>query len=380
MSGAPGGDIAAPHGSSGRGIRAALLTFGFWPEIQRGGERIVHDLGVELARLGHRPRVITSHPGPPRTSVEDGVPVVRHWRPPEAPLRLRKIEEHLSHIPFTYASLRAGDYDVANAFYPTDALAAVRWSERTGRPAIFSHTGSPERDHISNRRLRLKVLERATRGSTAVTALSAAARDNIWRWLGVEARVIYPGVDLAEFEPRGERDGRPTIVCAAAPDEPRKRVALLVQAFARVRRSRPDARLVLIRPRDPALAQQLRGDGIEFAEEDAAGVAALFRRAWVSALASRNEAFGLVVVESLACGTPVVAAREGGVPEIVDGDAVGRLFEAADPADVANALLEGLELAGDPSTPAACRARAERFSTRRTAQEYEALYRELLGA
>ena len=362
------------------GIRAALLTFGYWPEVQRGGERIVHDLSLELTRLGHDPRIITSHRGRPSRSVEDGVPVLRSWRPPEAPLRLRKIEEHLSHLPASYTALRRGDDDIANAFYPTDALAAVRWSERTGRPCVFSHTGSPQRDHVSNRRLRMRILERVTLGSTAVTALSRAARDNIWRWLGVEARLIYPGVDLSAF-PLGEaRAPEPTIVCAAAPDEPRKRVPMLVAAFARVRRERPEARMVLVRPRDRRHEDELSGDGIEFIDPSPGAIAAQFGRAWVSALASRNEAFGLVMVEALACGTPVVGPRDGGVPEIVDRPEVGRLFDPDDEAGLAVALLEAIELAEDPLTRTACRRRAEDFSTRRTAEEYVALYRELLAA
>jgi glycosyltransferase involved in cell wall biosynthesis len=361
------------------GIKAALLTFGYWPEVQRGGERIVHDLAVELSRLGHAPRIITSHPVRPTRAIEDGVPVLRSWRPPEAPLRLRKIEEHLSHLPASYLELRRGDDDVANAFYPTDALAAVRWSERTGRPAVFSHTGSPQRDHLSNRRLRLRILERATLGSAAVTALSRAARDNIWRWLGVEARLIYPGVDLSSFAVGDQRAEQPTIVCAAAPDEPRKRVPMLVSAFARVRRERPGARLVLFRPRDPRLADELTDEGVEFADPEPRAIADEFRRGWVSALASRNEAFGLVMVEALACGTPVVGPRDGGVPEIVDRPEVGRLFDPESEDDLVRALIEGIALAEDPGTCAACRRRAEDFSTRRTAEQYAALYRELVG-
>ncbi len=363
-------------------IRVALLTFGFWPEIQRGGERIVHDLGVELLRMGHDPHVITSHPGLPRRSAEEGMTITRHWRPPEITLRLRKIEQHLAHLPFSYASLRAAHHDVAHAFFPTDALASARWSERSGRPSIFTHTGIPRRDQLSNQRLRLKVLERATRGSTAVTVLSEAARENTWRWLGVEPRVIYPGVDLSAFEVGGDRADVPTIACAAAVDDARKRIPLLLGAFRRVVRERPEARLLLPRPADPQLERSLldEGAGIELFAPDARAIPSIFQRSWVSALTSYNEAFGLVLVESLACGTPVVAARDGGVPEIVDRPEVGRLFEGDDERSVARALLEALELAADPGTPAACRSRAERFSMERSAAAYEGLYLELLGS
>lgn len=357
-----------------------LLSFGYWPEVQRGGERIVHDLGVELSRLGHRPHVITSHPGAPRRSVEDGIAITRHWRPPEVTLRLRKIEQHLAHLPFSYLSLRATHHDLAHAFFPTDALAAARWSERTGRPAIFTHTGIPRRDQLSNRRLRLRVLERATRGNTAVTVLSTAARANMWRWLGVEARLIHPGVDLAAFEPGGMRAERPTIACAAAVDDARKRIPLLLRAFRRVRDQRPGCRLLLPRPHDGRLEASIRNDadGVEFFAPGPGAVAAVFREAWASALTSYNEAFGLVLVESLACGTPVVGARDGGVPEIVDRPEIGRLFEGDEEEAVARALLETLELAGDPGTPEACRRRAEQFSAASSAARYEALYLELL--
>jgi glycosyltransferase involved in cell wall biosynthesis len=287
----------------------------------------------------------------------------------------------VTHVSFSYASLRRGSDDIAHAFFPTDALAAVRWSRATGRPAVFSYMGIPQRNVLSSPRMRMRVVEAATRGSSAVTVLSRAAQEGMWRWLGIEARIIYPGVRLDVFSPGDERDDCPTIACAAATDDDRKRIGLLVEAFALVRRQRPDARLLLLRPESDERRQRLLAhtDGIEFFDPDMTGVADVFRRAWVSALTSYNEAFGLVVVESLACGTPVVATRDGGIPEIIDRPEIGRLFDGDDPAAVASQLLDALELSQDPATAGACRKRAEAFSTMTGARAYEALYEELLN-
>src|SRR5207247_6691426 len=96
---------------------------------------------------------------------------------------------------------------------------------------------------------------------------------------------------------------------------------------------------------------------------DRAALVDLYRSAWVSALPSWGEAFGLVLAEALACGTPVVGADREGIPEVVgNDDSVGRLFAGDEPEPLARALLEAIELARDSATEAACRARAELFS------------------
>ncbi len=213
------------------------------------------------------------------------------------------------------------------------------------------------------------------RGANAVVALSETARDWFWRWLGVEARVIAPGVDLAAFtgDPAARADA-PTILCAADAAEPRKRVGLLAEAFARVRRERPGARLIVAA--GPAAPE---GPGIEARDlDDTGALAAANREAWVAALPSWGEAFGLVLIEALACGTPVVGADREAIPEVLGGDdRIGRLFSGEDPAALAGALLAALELAEDPGTAARCRARAEAFSWDATTDAYVRLYDEV---
>jgi len=364
-------------------VRIALLSPAFWPEVRRGTERFVRELGDALIAAGHRPTLITSHRRAPSRAIEDGLEVIRNWRPPDARLRRRMFEEHLTHVPFSYLSLQRGRFDLAHAFYPTDALAAARWARRTGKPSVLSFMGIPHRRALANRRFRTEITIRAFAEVDATVALSEAAALACERWIGVRPRVIYPGIDLETFSPGGVRAEQPTIVCAAALEVPRKRIPLLLEAFAIVRRRHSAARLVLSRPkRDDALREldQRWLDGIELADlDDVTALAGAYRSAWVSALPSRDEAFGLVLAEALACGTPVVGSQEAGIGELLDAR-VGRLFSGEDPAGLADALLECVELARDPSTAAACRARAEPLSRERTAERYLALYRELIAA
>jgi phosphatidylinositol alpha-mannosyltransferase len=363
--------------------RIALLNPCFFPEVRRGSERIVRELADELIARGHGPRLITSHPGAPRRSVDAGLPVTRHWRPFEERFSRRLYQQYLTHVPFSYASLVLGHDDIAHAFFPTDATAAARWSARTGKPSVFSYMGLPDRPVLADRRHKLRLLEYVVRGVSHMVVLSEAAASGMRRWLGVEPRVIYPGVDLDAFSPApAERAPEPTIFCAAAPDDARKRVALLSAAFRLVRRERPNARLVVMRPRDPDTVHRhgLDYEGIELLDpvDEPAQLAPAYRRAWVSALPSYREAFGVVLVESLACGTPVVGARSGAIPEVLSSERVGMLFDGDDEREVARVLLDAFELLQDAATADACRTRAAEFSTARMADAHLELYRELL--
>ena len=209
----------------------------FWPEVRRGSERFLRDLADGLLAHGDRVRLITSHRGRPQTTVEDGLTVVRVPRPPGGGrLARRHVEDHLLHLPLSYAALRRGREDVAHAVYATDALVAARWGRERGRPSVFSFMGVPHRQGLANRRHRKELTVRACEEADAVCVLSEEAGEAMARWLGVQAEVIAPGVDLHAFtpapDPAAARAEHPTVVCAADPAEPRKRVGLLAEALA----------------------------------------------------------------------------------------------------------------------------------------------------
>ena len=104
------------------------------------------------------------------------------------------------------------------------------------------------------------------------------------------------------------------------------------------------------------------------------------RRARALVLASEWEAFGLVLLEAMAAGTPIVATAVGGVPDVLDGGRVGRLVPYGDSVALAGALRSVVE---DPEetrrlrTAASERVRAFDWSV--TVDRHRALYREVTG-
>lgn len=360
-------------------MRLALLTPTYWPETRRGTERVVHDLATGLAQRGHQPTIVTSHPARPSRRTEQGVRVVRQWRPPHGPFARAGFPPHSAHTPLTAGHLIAHRPTLVQAFYPTEAALAGAWSRISGRPSVFSVMGIPRARALQRHPRSLGLWRRASRDCSAVVALSQAARRACQEELGVDARVIHPGVDLAAFRPRAPRAEAPTVICVGAAEDPRKRVPLLLEAFALVRRSRRDARLLLLRPADPRLATTLKAPGVTLFDpgDSTAEMCAAYASAWVSVLASEHEAFGLVLTEALACGTPIVGGADGATPEILGDAGVGASFDAPTADAVAAAILEALDLAAEPELGRRCRERAEQFSVARAVDLHESLYRDL---
>ena len=205
--------------------------------------------------------------------------------------------------------------------------------------------------------------------------------------------VIPAGVDLGTFSPNGDRAGArrsvgladvPTVFFLARLDRTHyfKGLHLLIDAVARL----PDAALVIggdgeWRAQYQARAHASLGPRARFlGDVPDEALPAFYRAADVVALPSvdRTEAFGLVLLEALACGTPVVASRLPGVRTLVDEGRTGYLVAPGDVDELVAKLARGIR----ESAVLGANARAfvcARYGWATIGQQLLALYRRVLG-
>lgn len=340
------------------GLRIALTGVHSWPAVQRGAERYLHELAQALTAAGHRVRVLST--GAPARDHVLGVPTRRlRVRGSGVDLERRFGRQAVLHL----ATARV---DVWHATSTGDGAAAVRLGAARPRlRTVFTDHGFPVRGSREQRG-DASVHARVVEGIGAYVCVSAAAGAWLASEFGRAAEVVPPGVDTAFFSPGSSRAPRPTVLYSGALDEQRKGIRLLVEAVALL----PDVSLVLAGPGTPDL-RDLRVERVEvrgsLSREE---LREAYRSAWVTALPSTAEAFGMALTESLACGTPGVARADGGGPAEILGPRTGVLCEGA-PAALADALQEAMATAD----PAACRARAEDFDWhRRVVPQLEQVY------
>jgi glycosyltransferase involved in cell wall biosynthesis len=233
------------------------------------------------------------------------------------------------------------------------------------------HLDLPQMFPSSELLFRKLAWHRSVRGADRVIAISEFVRDRAVETLGLDparVRVVPLGVDHETLSP-GMSEREPFLFYPARP-WPHKNHARLFEAFALVRRQRPELRLVLTGGGDFSTLP----DGV-----DARGhvpwpeVVDLMQRACALVFPSLYEGFGLPPLEAMACGCPVTSSNAAALPEVV-GDAA-LLFDPRDPAAIAAAVLD---LLADPA-PWTERglARAQLFSWDATARGTDAVYREL---
>ena len=327
-----------------RRLRIGIACPYTW-DVPGGVQAHVHDLADQLVELGHSVSVLTPVDDPDGADLPAYVvPAGRAVPVPYNGSVARLVFGPLS-LARTRRWLREGAFDVLHVHEPTVPSVSMLACFAANGPIVATfHTATAR-----SRALQVfgTALQPALEKVIGRIAVSPAARRVVVEHLGGDAVLIPNGVDVARFEGAEPLPGRgtaPTVLFLGRIDEPRKGLAVLLEALPELAALVPDVRLLIAGPGDvdevrEAVPASLRSR-VELlgrvSEQDKPSV---FASGTVyCAPNTHGESFGIVLVEAMSAGTPVVASDLEAFRRVLDDGAYGVLVPVRD----AGALAAGL--------------------------------------
>jgi len=314
-------------------------------DVPGGVQAHVRDLADNLLARGHDVSVLSPVDDPERADLPPYVvPAGRAVPVPYNGSVARLVFGPLS-MARTRRWLRDGGFDVLHVHEPTVPSVSMLACFAASGPIVATfHTATAR-----SRALQVfgTALQPALEKVTGRIAVSPAARRVVVEHLGGDAVLIPNGVDVARFEgaqPLPGRGARPTVVFLGRIDEPRKGLAVLLEALPELVELVPDVQLLVAGPGDAgdvvaAIPPSLR-DRVELlglvTEADKPRV---FATGDVyCAPNTHGESFGIVLVEAMAAGTPVVASDLEAFRRVLQEGQAGVLVPVRDPGALAAGL------------------------------------------
>lgn len=373
-------------------IRVAMLSVHTCPLAalgakETGGMNVyVREVSRELARMGVRVDVFTRSQNPSIPRVVDlapGARVIHLAAGPEAPMARERIWEHLDEFADRIEAWRLThgvDYDVVHAHYWLSGVVGLDLGARWGAPVLqMFHTLARLKNDVARqpgeREPVLRVAEetRVVAGADRIVAASDVERTDLVAQYGAkldQVSVIPCGVDTDLFRPGHAGVARAELELDAGPTllyvgrlAPIKGLTTLLEAVALLRSRGQRVRLLVVGgDADDA------GDGHEayvreltcrlglcgavqfLGAQPQPALRDYYVAADVTVMPSYYESFGMVALEAMACGSPVVASRVGGLATTVREGVTGFLVPEGDVAALADRIAT---LLSDPALRAA---------------------------
>jgi phosphatidylinositol alpha-mannosyltransferase len=329
-------------------VRIGIVCPYSW-DIPGGVQAHVRDLAETLIGFGHRVSVLAP--------AEEDTDLPRYVVPAgrAVPVRYNGSVARLQFGPVSAARvrrwLRDGEFDVLHVHEPVaPSLSLLAIMQARGPIVATFHTSTPRSRSLSAAQGMLQPFLERISGRIAV---SAAARQVQVEHLGGDAVEIPNGVAVAHYAHASPLAGYPraggTVGFVGRYDEPRKGMAVLLEALSRLAPHRPGLRLLVAGRGDgqellaglpPALAGRIDLLG----QVDEADKARMLRSVDVyCAPNTGGESFGIILLEAMAAGAAILASDLEAFRRVLDEGRAGTLFPTGDPAALAAALAALLD-------------------------------------
>ncbi|MBN1378923.1 MAG: glycosyltransferase family 4 protein [Gammaproteobacteria bacterium] len=276
----------------------------------------------------------------PKQAVRMDVEIIypRHIVIPKVGMNISSRLMRLALMPHVKNIIRQGfDFDVLDAHYLyPDGVAAQQIAKKLHKPCVMTARGSDVNLIAEYKRTR-RLIVNAANNCEAVITVSTALKDRLLEFGVNEERihVLRNGVDLKLFKPMDKSKVRQQlgisgrVLLSVGRLVELKGHHIVISALADL----PDYRLLVIG--DGPMAEQLRQLAIKLDVADRISfiscvhhddLTMYFNAADATVLASGNEGMPNVLLESMACGTPVIATTAGGIPEVVTSESAGEIM------------------------------------------------------
>jgi D-inositol-3-phosphate glycosyltransferase len=368
-------------------LHVAMLSVHTCPLAALGGKETggmnvyVREVSRELGRMGVSVDVFTRSQDPSIQRVVrlgERARVIHLAAGAEAPMARERVYDHMDEFAEGVEAWRiaeAIDYDLIHAHYWLSGVAALTLKRRWSVPVLqMFHTLARLKNRVARSAAELEPLVRVEEETRIVSdadrivAANVVERAELLRDYGAHASRIATipcGVDTDLFTP-GDRaearrrlglDDRPVLLWVGR-IAPIKGLDTLLDTVARLREAGRDMRLLVVggeadeptNGHETSLRRRIAalglGESVRFVGPQPQSVLPLYYAAAdVTVLPSYYESFGMVALEAMACGSPVIASRVGGLVTTVRDGVTGFLVPDGD----VEALAERIEtLVGDP--------------------------------
>lgn len=334
------------------------------------------------------------HARTPKVETWNGVRVFHPRYPllPKVGMSLAPLTMALWSLPVLRKLQRDGvEFDLIDAhYYYPDGVAAALLAKWLGKPLVITARGT-DLNLIPRYAVPRRLIRWASTQAQASIGVCKALMD-VLRDMGTPAdrlHVMRNGVDLGRFQPQPREAsrqrlgliGEPLLLSVGHLIE-RKGHHLLLQAMPEILKFHPKACLLVVGDGDMrgSLVRLARDLDVERHVVFSGSIAQTDLKHWYSAadlfvLASSREGWANVLLEAMACGTPVLATRIWGTPEVVADDRVGQLIDERSVDAIARGILQML---AQPRDRARVRRYAEGFSWAETSQAQSELFANIL--